>query len=81
MFLRSLVVGKDVSYEVVCEIMLNWKYAIWERPHILIRDFLYVEDSSLLFYVIEGQNCVYAKNFTDNKLISVLPDHDTTPCI
>ena len=73
--------GRDVSYEAICEIMYEWNLAIWQKPHIMIRDFLYVEDSDLLFYVLEGYNSVFVKNFVDGQLVGILPNHDCTPCI
>lgn len=61
--------------------MKSWKYKIWERPRLVIRDFLFVADSNILIYTIEQDENVYIKNMRDNLIIAVLCGHSCAPSI
>ena len=42
-YLKDMCVGKNVTYEAIIEIVmiLDWPYKIWERPRLIIRDFIF----------------------------------------
>ena len=42
-YLKQMAVGKNVSYEAIYEIMMiiKWPYQIWERPYLVVQDFIY----------------------------------------
>lgn len=76
-----MTVGKNVEYEGFCEIMAEWKYQIWERPRMIIKDFIYIADCSLLIYTVETDANVYIKNMNDNLIVAILSGHSNSPSI
>ncbi len=61
--------------------MAGWKYKIWERPKLIVKDFIYVADANIIIYTIEDNQNIYIKNIHDNLIIAVLSGHNAAPSI
>jgi hypothetical protein len=73
--------GKDIEYETFCEIMSNWHYKLWERPKLVVKDFICIADANLLVYTLDANPTVYIKNMTDSHIVAVLAGHNYSPII
>jgi len=79
-----MAVSKHVDYDKFIEIMSAWKYKIWERPYMVIRDHLFIRDlgeEGVILYVLEGYNDVFIKNVADGQIFTTLKGHSVTPAI
>jgi hypothetical protein len=54
---------------------------IWEKPRLIVRDFLLVEKFDLLVYTLDDDKKIYVKNITNNRIIAKLEAHHSVPCI
>jgi hypothetical protein len=56
-------------------------YKIWEKPYLVLRDYVVVEDCGLILYTIEGDFNVWVKNINDGVVVANLGGHNCTPTI
>ena len=61
--------------------MGDWEFAVWERPKLVVNDFIYIRDSQLVIYTVERSHSVFVRNLNDNKIIGILPGHSCVPVI
>ena len=79
--LKNMAVSKNVDYDIFCQIMSAWKYRVWERPQLIVRDFINVADSNLLIYTLQTDSNVYIKNIDDDLIIAILKGHNCAPSL
>jgi hypothetical protein len=61
--------------------MAAWNYKLWERPKLVLKDFICIADANLLVYTLEANENVYIKNMDDSRIVAVLTGHNDSPAI
>lgn len=79
-YLRTLTRSKTIDYAMLAHLLgQDWGHSLMEKPYFIVNDLALLAEYSLLFYTLNGNPCIYARNIESGELIAKLIEHRSTP--
>jgi hypothetical protein len=81
-YLKKLALAKNITYNSFLSIFTEWKYRLWEKPRLIVRDFIIVEKFGLIVYTIDDDLRIFVRTISkDSRIVAILQGHQAVPSI